>query len=50
MTLTGKLENLGSQVFEDGRDVDGRLGSDPDVVGVLASEESANQLIATIEQ
>lgn len=38
-THSGELENLGRQVFEDGRHVDGGLGSDAHLVlGVVLQE------------
>jgi hypothetical protein len=36
---TGQLEHLGGQVLHDGGDVDGGLGADAHVVGVLVAQE-----------
>lgn len=47
--LTGELQDLGGQVLHDSSNVDGGLGSDPDVVGVLGTEEPVGQLVVPIE-
>lgn len=47
--LTCELQDLGGQVLHDSSNVDGGLGSDPDVVGVLGAEEPKGQLVVPIE-
>lgn len=38
-TLTSELEDLSRQVLHDRSDVDGGLGTDADIVGILVSQE-----------
>lgn len=38
--LTSELEHFGGQVLHDSSDIDSRLGTDPNVVCILAPKES----------